>query len=50
MTDPIDRAIRAIARRNSYALVLAQFGTAHLVMLGGLTTPLDSTSTQSIPR
>jgi class 3 adenylate cyclase len=36
MTDPIDRAIRAIARRNSYALVWAQFGIAHVVMLGGL--------------
>ena len=36
MTDPVDRAIRAIARRNSYALVWAQFGIAHLVMLGGL--------------
>ncbi|MEA2210563.1 MAG: adenylate cyclase [Solirubrobacteraceae bacterium] len=36
MTDPVDRAVRAIARRNSFALVLAQFGIAHLVMLGGL--------------
>ena len=36
MTDPVDRAIRAIARRNSYALVWAQFGIAHVVMLGGL--------------
>jgi class 3 adenylate cyclase len=36
MTDPVDRAVRAIARRNSFALVFAQFGVAHLVMLGGL--------------
>jgi class 3 adenylate cyclase len=36
MTDPVDRAVRAIARRNSFALVFAQFGIAHLVMLGGL--------------
>ena len=28
--------MRAVARRNSYALVWAQFGIAHLVMLGGL--------------
>jgi class 3 adenylate cyclase len=34
--DPIDRAVRAIARRNSYALVWAQFGVAHLVAAGGL--------------
>ena len=36
MTDPVDRAIRAIARRNSYMLVWVQFGIAHVVMLGGL--------------
>ncbi|MFZ0042326.1 MAG: adenylate/guanylate cyclase domain-containing protein [Solirubrobacteraceae bacterium] len=36
MIDPVDRAVRAIARRNSFALVWAQFGIAHLVMLGGL--------------
>jgi hypothetical protein len=36
MLDPVDRLVRAIARRNSYALVWAQFGLAHLVMLGGL--------------
>ena len=36
MFDPVDRAVRAIAKRNSYALVWAQFGVAHLVMLGGL--------------
>ena len=36
MKDPVDRAVRAIARWNSYALVWAQFGLAHLVMLGGL--------------
>jgi hypothetical protein len=36
MMDPVDRAVRAIARRNSYALIWAQFGIAHGVMLGGL--------------
>jgi adenylate cyclase len=36
MRDPVDRAVRAIARRNSIALVWAQFLVAHLVMLGGL--------------
>jgi adenylate cyclase len=36
MQDPLDRAVRAIARRNSYALVWAQFGLAHLVVFGGL--------------
>src|ERR1035437_620307 len=36
MTDPVDAAIRAIARRNSYMLVWVQFGIAHVVMLGGL--------------
>ncbi len=36
MRDPVDRAVRAIARRNSYALVWAQFGLAHLVFLGGV--------------
>jgi hypothetical protein len=36
MVDPVDRAVRAIVRRNSFALVWAQFGVAHLVMLGGL--------------
>jgi len=36
MRDPIDRAVRAIARRNSYALVWAQFGIAHVVVLGGI--------------
>ena len=36
MVDPVDRAVRAVARWNSYALVWAQFGIAHLVMLGGL--------------
>jgi class 3 adenylate cyclase len=32
----VDRAVRAIARRNSYALVWAQFGLAHVIMFGGL--------------
>lgn len=36
MIDPVDRAVRAIARRNSYALVWAQFGLAHLIVLGGV--------------
>jgi adenylate cyclase len=36
MRDPLDRAVRAITRRNSYALIWAQFGIAHLVVLGGL--------------
>jgi class 3 adenylate cyclase len=36
MRDPIDRAVRAISRRNSYALVWAQFGLAHVVVLGGI--------------
>ena len=36
MIDPVDRAVRAVARRNSYALVWAQFGISHLVMLGGM--------------
>ncbi|WP_019926704.1 adenylate/guanylate cyclase domain-containing protein [Nocardia sp. BMG111209] len=36
MRDPVDRAVHAIARRNSYALVWAQFVVAHIVFLGGL--------------
>ncbi|HEY5187977.1 MAG TPA: adenylate/guanylate cyclase domain-containing protein [Solirubrobacteraceae bacterium] len=36
MIDPLDRVVRAIARRNSYALVWAQHLLAHLIMLGGL--------------
>jgi adenylate cyclase len=36
MKDPVDRGIRAIGRRNSYALVWIQFGVSHLVFLGGL--------------
>ncbi len=36
MFDPVDRAVRAIARRNSFALVWAQFGVAHLIVLGGM--------------
>jgi class 3 adenylate cyclase len=36
MRDPVDRAVRAIARRNSFALVWAQFGLTHLVMLGAI--------------
>jgi class 3 adenylate cyclase len=36
MRDPVDRAVRAVARRNSYALIWAQFGLAHLIVLGGL--------------
>ena len=36
MKDPLDRAVRAIAHRSSYALVWAQFGIAHVVALGGI--------------
>jgi class 3 adenylate cyclase len=36
MRDPLDRAVRAIARRNSYALIWAQFGLAHLIVFGGV--------------
>jgi class 3 adenylate cyclase len=36
MRDPLDRVVRAIARRNSYALIWAQFGFAHLIVLGGM--------------
>src|SRR2546423_14823816 len=36
MINPVDRVARAIARRNSFALVWAQFLIAHLVILGGL--------------
>jgi class 3 adenylate cyclase len=36
MIDPVDRAVRAVVRWNPYALVWAQFGLAHVVMLGGL--------------
>lgn len=36
MRDPVDRLVRAISRRNSFALVWAQFGVAHLIVLGGL--------------
>lgn len=36
MVDPVDRAVRAVVRRNSYALVWAQFGLAHVVFFGGM--------------
>ena len=36
MTDPVDRAVRAISLRNSYVLVWAQFGLSHVLALGGL--------------
>ncbi len=36
MIDPVDQAVRAIARRNSSALVWLQFGVAHLVLLAGI--------------
>jgi adenylate cyclase len=36
MRDPLDRAVRAIARRNSYALIWAQFGLAHVIAFGGM--------------
>jgi hypothetical protein len=35
MIDPVDRAVRAIARRNSFALVWAQHLLAHAIRLGG---------------
>jgi adenylate cyclase len=36
MIDPVDRAVRAVARRHSSALVWLQFGVAHLVLLAGV--------------
>jgi len=36
MRDPVDRAVRAIARRNSFALMWVQFGAAHIVVFGGI--------------
>jgi adenylate cyclase len=36
MKDPVDRVVRAVVGRNSFVLLWAQFGVAHLVMLGGL--------------
>jgi adenylate cyclase len=36
MKDPVDRLIRAVARRDSFALIWAQFLGAHLVLLGGM--------------
>jgi class 3 adenylate cyclase len=36
MRDPFDRFVRYVARRNSYALMWAQFGGAHIVLLGGV--------------
>ena len=36
MKDPVDRAVRAIARRQPFALLWAQFSVTHLVMLGGM--------------
>jgi class 3 adenylate cyclase len=36
MIDPVDRVVRAVARRHSSALVWLQFGIAHLVLLGGV--------------
>jgi methyl-accepting chemotaxis protein len=38
MRDPVDRAVRAISRRNSFALVIAQFAIAHLVVFVAYTT------------
>jgi class 3 adenylate cyclase len=32
----VDRVVRAISRRNSFALIWAQFGLAHLIALGGI--------------
>ncbi|MBO0767604.1 MAG: HAMP domain-containing protein [Solirubrobacterales bacterium] len=36
MNDPVDRLIRAVARRDSFALMWAQFGGAHIVLLAGM--------------
>jgi hypothetical protein len=36
MIDPVDRAVRAVPRRHSSALVWLQFGIAHLVLLAGV--------------
>jgi adenylate cyclase len=36
MRDPVDRAVRAIARRHPFALLWAQFSVTHVVMLGGM--------------
>ena len=36
MIDPVDRVVRAVARRHSSALVWLHFGVAHLVLLGGV--------------
>jgi adenylate cyclase len=36
MRDPVDRLIRAVSRRDSYALIWLQFLGAHLVLLGGM--------------
>lgn len=36
MRDPLDRAVRAIARRHAFTLIWAQFGLAHLVVFGGM--------------
>jgi class 3 adenylate cyclase len=36
MRDPVDRAVRAIARRYPFGLLFAQFLVTHVVMLGGM--------------
>src|ERR1700760_4928557 len=36
MIDPVDQAVRAIARRHASALVWLQFGVSHLVLLAGV--------------
>jgi class 3 adenylate cyclase len=36
MKDPVDRAVRAIARRHAFGLLLASFAVAHIVVAGGL--------------
>jgi class 3 adenylate cyclase len=36
MKDPVDRAVRALARRNAFAVLLTSFSVAHLVTAGGL--------------
>jgi hypothetical protein len=55
MFDPVDRAVHAIARRNSFALVWAQFGVAHLIVLAGmgllrLDQPMSQMSSKPVTR
>jgi adenylate cyclase len=36
MRNPVDRVVRAVSRRNSFAPIWGQFGLAHLIALGGV--------------